>query len=90
VVAHAHNGGGLANKGGRRGAGDAVRRGAADRWGRAATGLVVSDGVWEEERKARQCGGRAPTGGPGPHSAGARFKLGFKPIQKYSNDSNEI
>jgi hypothetical protein len=26
----------------------------------------------------------------GPHSVGAWFKLGFKPIQKYSNGSNEI
>jgi hypothetical protein len=26
----------------------------------------------------------------GPHSVGARFKLGFKPIQKYSAGSNEI
>jgi hypothetical protein len=25
--------------------------------------------------------GRAPTGRPSQHSAGARFKLGFKPIQ---------
>jgi hypothetical protein len=34
--------------------------------------------------------GGVPTGGPGPHSAGARFKLGFKLIQKYSIGSNEI
>jgi hypothetical protein len=37
--------------------------------------------VREEERKARQCSSVAPTGGPGQHSTGARFKLGFKPIQ---------
>jgi hypothetical protein len=36
--------------------------------------------VREEERKARQCGGGAAIGGPSQHSAGARFKLGFKPI----------
>jgi hypothetical protein len=53
-------------------------------------GPVVSDGVQEEERKVRQRGSRAPIGGPGPHNAVARFKLGFKPIQKYSNGSNEI
>jgi hypothetical protein len=51
---------------------------------------MVSGGVREEERKARQCGGGAPTGVPGPHSAGAQFKLSFKPIQKYSNSLNEI
>jgi hypothetical protein len=43
-----------------------------------------------EERKASQHGVGAPTGGPEPHSVGARFKLGFKPIQKYLNGSNEI
>jgi hypothetical protein len=32
----------------------------------------------------------ALTDGPGPHSARVQFKLGFKPIQKYSNGSNEI
>jgi hypothetical protein len=37
-----------------------------------------------------QCGDGALTDGPGPHSARAQFKLGFKPIQKYSNGSNEI
>jgi hypothetical protein len=42
---------------------------------------VVSGGVREEERKARQRGDGAPTGRPGPHSAGARLKLDFKPIQ---------
>jgi hypothetical protein len=42
------------------------------------------------ERRARQRGDGALTGGPGPHSAGARFKLSIKPIQKYSNSSNEI
>jgi hypothetical protein len=46
--------------------------------------------VREEERRVRQCGGGAPTGGFGPHSAGVRFKLSSKPIQKYSNVSNEI
>jgi hypothetical protein len=44
-------------------------------------GLVAIGVVREEERKVRQHGGRAPTGGPGQHSAGARFKLGFKSIQ---------
>jgi hypothetical protein len=44
--------------------------------------------MWE--RRAGQCGDGVLTGGPGPHSAGARFKLGFKPIQKYSNGSNKI
>jgi hypothetical protein len=44
-------------------------------------GLVVSDRVQEEERKVRQCGSGAPTGGPGQHSTRARFKLGFKLIQ---------
>jgi hypothetical protein len=38
---------------------------------------VVSSGVREEERKARQHDGGAPIGGPGPHSAEVRFKLGF-------------
>jgi hypothetical protein len=67
--------------------GDAVRlTGGAGR----QRGPVVSDRVREEERNARQCDGGAPTGGPGPHSAGARFKLGFKPIKKYSNGSNKI
>jgi hypothetical protein len=42
---------------------------------------VVSGGLREEERKARQRGGGAPTGRPGQHSVGARFKLGFKLIQ---------
>jgi hypothetical protein len=32
----------------------------------------------------------ALTGGPSPHNARARFKVGFKPIQKYSNGSKEI
>jgi hypothetical protein len=53
-------------------------------------GPMVNGGVREEERKARQCGGGAPTGGPGPHSVGARFEHDFKPIQKYSIGSNEI
>jgi hypothetical protein len=38
---------------------------------------VVSGGVREEERKVRQHGDGAPTGGPKPHSAGAQFKLGM-------------
>jgi hypothetical protein len=38
----------------------------------------------------RQRSGGAPTGRPRPHSVGARFKLGFKLIQKYSNGSNKI
>jgi hypothetical protein len=46
--------------------------------------------VREEERNVRQRISGAPIGGPRPHSAGARFKLGFKPIQKYSNGSNGI
>jgi hypothetical protein len=73
VAARARGGGRPANRGGWRGAGDAVRLtgGARCQWG-----LVVNGGV--------------PTGGPGPHSAGARFKLGFKLIQKYSIGSNEI
>jgi hypothetical protein len=66
-----------------------MRCGATDKWGWVATGPVVSGGVREEERKARQRGGRAPTGGPGPHSVGARFKLDFKLIQKYSNGATE-
>jgi hypothetical protein len=67
-----------------------MRCGAADWWGRAATCPVVSGGVWEEERRVRQCGGGGLTGGPRPHSARARFKLSSKPIRKYSNGSNEI
>jgi hypothetical protein len=51
---------------------------------------VVSDGVREDERKVRQHGSGASIGGPGLHSAGAWLKLSFKPIQKYSNGSNEI
>jgi hypothetical protein len=42
------------------------------------------------ERIAGQRSNGALTGRLGPHSAGARFKLGFKPIQKYSNGSNKI
>jgi hypothetical protein len=41
AAAHAHGGGGLANRGG--------WQGAADRWGRAATRPGVSDGVREGE-----------------------------------------
>jgi hypothetical protein len=41
-------------------------------------------------RRVGQRGDGELTGGPGPHSVRARFKLGFKPIQKYSNGSNEI
>jgi hypothetical protein len=51
---------------------------------------VVSGGVREDERKVRQHGSGASIGGPGLHSAGARLKLSFKLIQKYSNGSNEI
>jgi hypothetical protein len=51
---------------------------------------VAVDRVRERERGVGQCGDGALTGGPGPHSAGARFKFGFKPIQKYSNGSNKI
>jgi hypothetical protein len=60
-----------------------VRRGAARLTGGAERqqGRVVSCGVREEERKVRQRGGGASTGRPGQHSAGAQFKLGFKPIQ---------
>jgi hypothetical protein len=76
-------GGGGSVRSWRRRAGEQVGAG----WHR---GLVVSGGVREEERKARQRGGGAPTGGPRPHSVGAWFKLGFKSIQKYSNGSNEI
>jgi hypothetical protein len=43
-----------------------------------------------KERRAGQRDDGTLAGGPGPHSAGARFKLNFKPIQKYSNGSNEI
>jgi hypothetical protein len=32
-------------------------------------------------RKREKWGSRAPTGGPDQHSAEARLKLGFKPIQ---------
>jgi hypothetical protein len=44
VAARAHYGGGLANRGWRRGTGDA-----ANRWGRVATGPDVSGRVWEGE-----------------------------------------
>jgi hypothetical protein len=65
--------------------GDAVRlTGGAGR----QRGPVVSNRVREEKRKARQRDGGAPIGGPGPHSAGVRFKLGFKLIKKYSNSLN--
>jgi hypothetical protein len=42
------------------------------------------------ERRAGQHGDGALTGGSGPHSTGARSKLDFIPIQKYSNGSKEI
>jgi hypothetical protein len=61
------------NMGERRGAGDAALR---DR--QVGPG---GNGAREKERKASQRGGGAPTGGPDQHSAGARFNLGFKPIQ---------
>jgi hypothetical protein len=55
------------------------RRGAARLIGGAGChrGPVVSGGVREEERKARQCGSGVPTGGPRPLSARARFKTQF-------------
>jgi hypothetical protein len=34
------------------------------------------------ERRVGQCSDWALTGEPGPHRAGAQFKLSFKPIQK--------
>jgi hypothetical protein len=52
-------------------------------------GPVAGPG-YAREIRARQHGAGALTGGPRPHSAEARFKLSFKPIQKYSNGSNEI
>jgi hypothetical protein len=51
---------------------------------RQQRGTMVSGGVREEERKARQHNGGAPTGGPGPHSArrGSNSVLNrFKNIQ---------
>jgi hypothetical protein len=36
---------------------------------RARRGPGVSGGVWEGERKEGQCGGGAPTCGPGQHCA---------------------
>jgi hypothetical protein len=52
-------------------------------------GPVVSGGGMRERRSGQRSDG-ALIGGPGPHGAGPRFKFGFKPIQKYSNGSNEI
>jgi hypothetical protein len=82
-------GGWLANKGGWRGAGDAAWRdrqvGPGDNGAqcqqRGAGGRGVSEAAWRRgtERRARPAQCRV-----------ARFKLGFKPIQKYSNDLNEI
>jgi hypothetical protein len=50
---------------------------------------MAAVGVRERE-KSGQRGDGALTGRPRPHSAGARFKLDFKLIQKNSNGSNEI
>jgi hypothetical protein len=60
-------GGGLANRGGRRGAGDA-----ADRLGRVNRGPDVNGGVRGREKRARQHDGGVLTRGPGQHSVGRR------------------
>jgi hypothetical protein len=46
---------------------------------------LAAAGVREIE-KSGQRGDGVLIGGLGPHSAGAWLKLGFKPIQKYSNE----
>jgi hypothetical protein len=77
-----------ANRGEQWGAGDVTLRdrhaglgGVRARWQRLA---------YARERREGQRGDGALIGGPGPHSVRARFKLSFKPVQKYSNSSNEI
>jgi hypothetical protein len=77
----------LANRGGRRGTDDTARLTGGAGWQLGPMSAVgcgrerVSDAAqwWAADRGARpaQC-------------LAARFKLGFKPIQKYSNGSNEI
>jgi hypothetical protein len=54
----------------------------------ARRGSVAAAGVRKRERRVGQRGDGALTGGPRPHSAGARFKPGLKLVQKCSNDSN--
>jgi hypothetical protein len=76
------------NRGERRGTGNAALRD-------LHAGLGGAGAQWQRprymrERRAWQRGDGALTGRPGPHSARARFKLGFKSIQKYSNGSNEV
>jgi hypothetical protein len=71
-----------------RGAGDAALHD-----GHAGPGGV--EAWWQRpgyarDRRVGQRGDGALTGGPRPHSGRARFKHGFKVIQKYSNGSNEI
>jgi hypothetical protein len=88
AAARARGGGGLANRGGRRGAADAVRArltgGAGQQWG-----PVVSGGCGRE----KSSGDEATTGRPGRHGAERReFKMDLKqnPNSNASNNFKQL